>query len=95
MMENNKVEEKRGTGLKCQRCNWEWIYTGRNPYVATCPFCRTNISIRKYKRLLEQRKKENKLQQIQSKGVSHSIDESIGVMFNQTTLGGGDLTIEK
>jgi hypothetical protein len=66
------IIEKKVTPLVCHRCSWKWNYTGKNPYVATCPFCRTNISIRKYKRLLEQSKKENKLQQIHQKEVSHN-----------------------
>jgi hypothetical protein len=59
------IIEKKAISLVCHRCSWKWNYTGKNPYVATCPFCRTNISIRKYKRLLllkESKKVEKPLQ---------------------------------
>lgn len=34
--------------LKCQRCNHEWIYQGKNPYYASCPFCKTSVSIKSH-----------------------------------------------
>jgi hypothetical protein len=80
------IIEKKATPLVCHRCSWKWNYTGKNPYVATCPFCRTNISIRKYKRLLQQTKKQDEPQQIQQKGVRDSISESVEVLSNQTTV---------
>jgi hypothetical protein len=82
------IIEKKATPLVCHRCSWKWNYTGKNPYVATCPFCRTNISIRKYKRLLRQAKKQDELQQTHQKGVRHSISESVEAVSNQTTLEG-------
>ena len=33
--------------LKCQRCHHKWQYKGRNKYVATCPHCRTYVTIKK------------------------------------------------
>ena len=33
--------------LKCQRCRHKWHYTGKNKYVATCPHCRTYVTIKK------------------------------------------------
>jgi hypothetical protein len=80
------IIEKKATPLVCHRCSWKWNYTGKNPYVATCPFCRTNISIRKYKRLLQQTKKQDELQQIQQKGVRDSTSESVEALSNQTTI---------
>jgi hypothetical protein len=82
------IIEKKATPLVCHRCSWKWNYTGKNPYVATCPFCRTNISIRKYKRLLQQAKNQDELQQTHQKGVSHSIGESVEAVSNQTTSDG-------
>lgn len=35
--------------LKCQRCGKIWNYTGKNPYVASCTYCRTSVSINKNK----------------------------------------------
>src|SRR5215203_3257153 len=42
--------EKETTGTKqvvCQRCNHEWMYKGTNPYICTCPFCRTTVTLNK------------------------------------------------
>ena len=46
--------QKEVSGIKqhCQRCCHEWIYTGTNPYVCTCPYCRTTVTINK-KRFLK------------------------------------------
>ena len=33
--------------LKCQRCRHKWNYTGKNKYVATCPHCRTYVTLKK------------------------------------------------
>lgn len=38
--------------LKCQRCSHGWYYKGKNRYVATCPHCRTYVTIKKSKILL-------------------------------------------
>jgi hypothetical protein len=82
------IIEKKATPLVCHRCSWKWNYTGKNPYVATCPFCRTNISIRKYKRLLQQTKNQDEPQQIQQKGVGDSTSESVEAVSNQIALEG-------
>jgi hypothetical protein len=44
------VEEKLVTPLTCSRCKYAWNYSGKNTYVATCPFCRTKLSISKNRR---------------------------------------------
>jgi ribosomal protein L37E len=80
------IIQKKATALVCHRCSWKWNYTGKNPYVATCPFCRTNISIRKYKRLLQQTKKQDEPQQIQQKGARDSTSESVEAVSNQTIV---------
>ena len=38
----------KATFLKCQRCGHEWAYKGKNEYVATCPHCRTYVTIKKH-----------------------------------------------
>lgn len=38
--------------LKCQRCSHIWNYKGKNEYVATCPHCRTFVTIKKHSILL-------------------------------------------
>ena len=38
--------------LKCQRCRHNWYYKGKNEYVATCPHCRTYVTIKKSRILL-------------------------------------------
>ena len=44
------VEEKLVTPMTCSRCKYAWNYSGKNTYVATCPFCRTKLSISKNRR---------------------------------------------
>lgn len=36
--------------LKCQRCSHEWDYTGESDYFATCPNCKTSVSVSEYHR---------------------------------------------
>jgi hypothetical protein len=38
----------------CQRCSHEWVYKGSNPYVCTCPFCRTTVTLNKKSSLVEE-----------------------------------------
>jgi len=35
--------------LRCHRCSHFWEYSGKNMYVATCPHCRTQLSIKKHR----------------------------------------------
>lgn len=35
------------TPLKCHRCGHYWNYKGSNRFVATCPHCRTYVTLRK------------------------------------------------
>ncbi len=35
------------TPLKCQRCDHIWNYKGKNKFVATCPHCRTYVTLSK------------------------------------------------
>lgn len=45
-----KNEKKDPTPLRCKRCSHTWQYSGTNPYVATCPHCRTQLTKRKQRR---------------------------------------------
>jgi N-acetylneuraminic acid mutarotase len=47
------VQEKEPIVLTCQRCQNTWEYHGNNPYVATCSFCKTTVSERKHKMVLQ------------------------------------------
>jgi len=31
--------------LICQRCNYSWLYGGKNPYFVTCPYCFTKVKV--------------------------------------------------
>jgi hypothetical protein len=31
--------------LKCKKCKYEWNYTGKNPYYATCPYCLAKVKV--------------------------------------------------
>lgn len=37
----------KAVNLKCQRCGYEWTYTGLSDWYASCPMCRTSVSIKK------------------------------------------------
>jgi DNA-directed RNA polymerase subunit RPC12/RpoP len=45
------VEERFVAPMTCGRCEHTWNYSGKNTYVATCPYCRTKLSIKKHNRL--------------------------------------------
>jgi hypothetical protein len=42
----SKLIEKFVIPLKHKKC-YEWEYGGKNPYYATCPYCRNQVNIRK------------------------------------------------
>ena len=46
---NRSFRKKKPTLLNCQRCFYSWLYGGNNVYVASCPRCKTTVSIQKYK----------------------------------------------
>lgn len=48
------TEERLVTPMKCHRCSYHWNYGGNNGYYATCPHCRTYVSIRKYRQKISQ-----------------------------------------
>jgi hypothetical protein len=49
-----KIEEKRYViPMVCGRCSHAWNYTGKNEYVATCPLCRTKLSIKKNNKIMQ------------------------------------------
>jgi hypothetical protein len=37
--------------VTCKRCQNVWEYHGNNPYVVTCSFCKTTISLRKFREI--------------------------------------------
>lgn len=47
------VQERLVTPMVCKRCSHTWNYTGNNPYVATCPLCRTKLSIKKNNKITQ------------------------------------------
>lgn len=46
------VIQQKVVPLKCHRCRHKWNYKGKNKYVATCPHCRTYVTIKKCMKLL-------------------------------------------
>ena len=44
----SKIIQLKVIPLKCQRCNHQWDYKGKNEYIATCPHCRTYVTIKKH-----------------------------------------------
>jgi Zn finger protein HypA/HybF involved in hydrogenase expression len=51
MTENLKTVcfQNEPTSLHCKRCSKVWKYKGNNPYVASCPYCKTTVTIRRHK----------------------------------------------
>lgn len=45
------IPEREAIRIRCQRCKYVWLYTGKNNFVARCPHCRTTVTIKK--RLLQ------------------------------------------
>ena len=41
------LQERYVTPIHCTRCSKTWPYSGKNKYVASCPTCRSKLSIRK------------------------------------------------
>jgi Zn finger protein HypA/HybF involved in hydrogenase expression len=37
--------------LKCNKCDYEWLYKGHAIYYLSCPRCRTNIKVRKIEKV--------------------------------------------
>ena len=55
-----------GTLLACHNCLKIWQYFGKNPYYATCTFCKSSVNIRK-----------NKVQADNVIGVAHQPESKI------------------
>jgi hypothetical protein len=43
------IIQKRVIPMKCHRCTHELNYAGGNLFYASCPHCRTQLSVRKHK----------------------------------------------
>lgn len=37
------------TKLRCQNCEYEWEYNGKADYYATCPRCKSSVSVKNQK----------------------------------------------
>ena len=35
--------------IKCPRCDHQWGYKGKNPYIVSCPYCKDTLTIRKHR----------------------------------------------
>ena len=42
-----KKETSSSKQLRCRRCGHIWDYKGNNPYICSCPYCRTTVSLNK------------------------------------------------
>jgi predicted nucleic-acid-binding Zn-ribbon protein len=43
----NMQQLKHPVHLGCKKCGYEWTYSGKNQFFATCPYCRHQINIEK------------------------------------------------
>ena len=41
------IQQRLVTPMVCHKCSHAWPYAGKNDHVATCPVCRSKLSIRK------------------------------------------------
>jgi hypothetical protein len=55
------IPQKTGRRLKCN-CGYEWIYTGKSEFFASCPRDRSTVTINPKKRQRQQRQ-SNKMNQ--------------------------------
>jgi len=46
--------------LLCQRCGYKWKYKGEAIYIASCPICKTSVSIKKAELLTKENEYETK-----------------------------------
>ncbi len=44
----------------CQRCGHEWTYTGTNPFIVTCPYCCTKVTLKRSDERLRRRQRLTK-----------------------------------
>ncbi len=74
----NKANLKQ-TWVRCPnlKCQYEWLYSGRFRYYATCPTCRRNVKIQ-----------ENKIESPQS--VQVRTKDQIAAVANTQTSRGAD-----
>ena len=35
--------------IKCPRCDYQWGYKGKNPYIVSCPYCKDTLTIKKHR----------------------------------------------
>jgi hypothetical protein len=42
-----------GVDIECHRCGYAWRYRGTNQFVASCPRCKTSVTIARYLRAVE------------------------------------------
>lgn len=53
-------KQKKGKVLKCHRCGHFWPYKGNNPFVCSCPHCKTTVSVNKKNTLPVGKKLKNR-----------------------------------
>jgi DNA-directed RNA polymerase subunit RPC12/RpoP len=34
--------------LRCGKCGYEWFYSGKNPFWASCPWCLSKVNVKKH-----------------------------------------------
>jgi hypothetical protein len=65
--------------VTCKRCQNVWDYHGNNPYVVTCSFCKTTISLRKYRQVPQSQSGQDTIQaQTAGAGTPLSVTSSKG-----------------
>lgn len=60
-IEREKLPDK--VPIKCHKCEYEWKYSGDNPFYAQCPKCRSQVNISSHRTDITQ--KENKKSEVE------------------------------
>lgn len=48
-VQQTEINSNKPVLIKCSRCDYLWLYKGKNPYVVSCPYCKDTLTIRKHR----------------------------------------------
>ena len=78
MSEIEMIPERKAIRLHCKRCGHNWLYTGRGPYYASCPICRSSIKING--------KREEQTEQKDRKKIPRTALQEVGSFDGQSMI---------
>jgi acetyl-CoA carboxylase beta subunit len=48
-VQQTEINNNKPVLIKCSRCDYLWLYKGKNPYIVSCPYCKDTLTIRKHR----------------------------------------------